>query len=74
MRGQYMVQNANIETVLNIFKEFKRKLNRREVVACLYIFNLQQYADPKRTVGEVFARQMQKISSVPPCARVNGEL
>ena len=76
MRGRYMVQTASIETVPNIFEEFKRKLNRREVVACLYIFNSQQYADPNRTVGEVFnflARQMQKISSVPPCALANGE-
>ena len=76
MRGRYMVQTANIETVPNIFEKFKRKLKRREVVACLYIFNSQQYADPKRTVGEVFhflARQMQKISNVPPCALANGE-
>ena len=71
-----MVQTAGIETVPNIFEEFKLKLKSREAVACLYIFNSAQYADPKRTVGEVFhflARQMQKISNVPPCALANGE-
>ncbi|MEP1443742.1 MAG: hypothetical protein ABJK39_12100 [Hyphomicrobiales bacterium] len=75
MRGRYMVQTAGIETVSNIFEEFKQKLKKREAVACLYIFNSKHFAHPKRTVSEVFyflARQMQKISNVPPCALANG--
>lgn len=75
MRGRYMVQTAGIDAVPVIFEEFKRMLHRREAVACLYIFNSKHYADPKRTVSEVFhflARQMQKISDVPPCALANG--
>lgn len=75
MRGRYMVQTASIDSVPNIFEEFKQKLNRKEVVACLYIFNSKHYSDPKTSVSEVFhflARQMQKISDVPPCALANG--
>jgi hypothetical protein len=75
IKNRYMVEIATRDSVPDLFNTYCRTLENGEAVACLMIFNNDEYMDYKKTVGDVFyflAEQMQKISRVSTHALANG--
>ena len=66
-RGRYMIELATRETVATIFDDYKSRLAKGEVVACLFVFNEERFYQGQSDTGSAFkflAEQMEPLSSV----------
>ncbi len=67
-RGRYFIRVATKESVLTIFEEYKKALEAKTAVACLFVFNEDKHRHGKSDVAGAFsflADQMQSISRLP---------
>ncbi len=76
IKNRYMIEAATRNTVPEIFARYHQKLQKREAIACLYVFNDPDFLGYDVSVSKVFyylAEQMQRISQVSTRELANGK-
>lgn len=75
-RGRYMIEVVGKRSVLEIFEDFKVKLQNNEAIACLLVFNEPRFYENRGSTSEAFyylAEQIACLGDVAPYDLANGE-